>query len=232
MAHTVHYGLVVVGLVGLASLLLPAALAGNAVHPGRTAHDTRVESLRRRAAVGDLATLAPPEPARAPTAVTDPVRTLWLPLALVGGTAAAGVHAAIAPAHLGPLPAFGAFFLGCAVAQLAWGARLLLAPGRPVLVTGVLGHGALLLLWAASRTTGLPGVLPRPEPVGAWDLLCAAWEVLAVVSCLVVLRRTGRAAGAPRPTVAPLLDWHRAAIAGVALSVTVLALVNLTGAAA
>ncbi len=226
LAHTVHYGLVVVGLVGLASLLLPPALASGAGRPVRTEHEGRVEALRRRANAGDLATLAPVA-SRAPAATAlDPVRTLWLPLALVGSTAAAGVHAAIAPAHLGPLPAFGLFFLACATAQLTWSAWVLLAPSSRVLVAGVVGNGALLLLWAASRTVGLPGVLPRAEPVGAWDLVCAAWEVLAVVACLVALRR------APSVAVAPPLLWHRAATATAAASVVVLALVPLSGAGA
>ena len=237
LAHTIHYGLVVVGVVGLGTILLPhtvhrgSAATSPPARPARDVHESRVVALRRRAADGDLATLTslgPIEGIVAPPP-TDPLATLWLPLALVGSTTAAGVHAAIGPAHLGVLPAFGVFFVGCALAQLGWSALLLLRPSRPLLLAGVVGNAALLLLWAGSRTVGLPGILPRREPVGAWDLLCAACEVLAVTACLVLLRRTR---DRRLPAMTPWLDWHGRAHAVAALGVAALLLASVSGAPA
>ena len=230
LAHTIHYGLVAVGIVGLAGILLPHLVQRGSSSPTpRSGHEARVEHLRGLAATGGLATLAPPEDLWVAPRV-DEGRTLWLPLALVGSTAAAGVHAAIGPVHLDALPAFGAFFITCALAQAGWSASLLLAPRRSLLLVGVAGNSALLLLWAASRTTGLPGILPRREPVGVWDLLCAVFEAGAVAACVVLLRRTrGVRGGSEALRVAPWLDWHPLAHLAVALGVTGLLLTSLAG---
>ncbi len=239
-AHAIHYGLVAVGVVGIAGILLPHLVQRRSGSTApRTGHEARVAQLRGLAATGGLTTLASPQDLWvAPRA--DPGRTLWLPLALVGTTAAAGVHAAIGPAHLAVLPVIGAFFVACALAQAGWSAALLLAPSRWLLLVGVAGHAGLLLLWAASRTTGLPGVLPRREPVGVWDLLAAVFEAGAVAACVVLLRGphgpseahggSGDVTAALR--VAPWLDWHPRAHLAVALSVTALLLASLSGAPA
>lgn len=69
---------------------------------------------------------------------------------------AAAVHAAVAPEHLGQVWVHGAFFvaLGIAQALLAW--LLLTRPSVAVVVAGLAGTVAVVLLYVASRTIGLP----------------------------------------------------------------------------
>ncbi|MEN8707021.1 MAG: hypothetical protein ABF306_12880 [Nocardioides marinisabuli] len=226
-AHTVHYALVVGGLVALAGLLgarlLPAA------HRAPDAHDLRVAALRHAAATGTLqlrplaTTPAPAAQPRAGTAVT-----LLLPLALVSSAAAAGVHAAMGPAHLREQTLFGLFFAAAALAQLAWTAAALQRPGRPsrrLLLLGAAGNAACLGLWALTRTVGLPlDLMGTPEAVGAWDLAAVAWQLVVVGACVALLR-----GAPPAPGGAPA-GWHPAATAYLGVSVTALALLSLSGA--
>jgi hypothetical protein len=189
LAHGVHYGLIAVGMAGLAVLLLPQA-------------------LHRSSSGGTAVGRAP----RATVALpTDSPAALLLPIVLVGSTAAAGVHAAMTPPHLSRLPLFALFFGACALAQVAWTALLLVAPSRPLLWAGVVGNGGLIALWAGTRVAGM-------EPVGAWDLACALWEAGVVAGCLVLLRASYATRTAPlaawRPTA---LVWLVTAIGGLAL---------------
>lgn len=230
VAHGLHYAMVLAGLWGLGALLLPHVLdrsAGRAaaIVP-RDEHDVRVAALRATVSAGALTTLrtaapvAPPAPAR-----RRPVSALGVPLALVGSATAAGVHAAVAPPHLRESVLAGAFFLAVALAQVAWTAALLRRPSVGLLHVGVAANAALIVLWAVTRTVGLPlGLLPTPHPLGAWDLACAVWEAAVVVSCLHVLR-------AGVPTRFPgWFAWHASSRAAVGAAATSLVLLTLSGA--
>ena len=98
--------------------------------------------------------------------------------------------------------AFGVVFAATALAQAAWGALVLVRPGRLVLAAGAAGNAALLAAWALSRTAGLP-VGPGagiPEPIAALDAVASAFELGIVVVAAVLLwvrwwsggRATGR----------------------------------------
>lgn len=234
-AHTVHYALVVGGLVALAGVLGARLLPAG--HRTPDPHDLRVAALRRAVASGTLPhqPLQPLQPLRsAPEARprADTAATLLLPVALVSSAAAAGVHAAMGPAHLREQTVFGLFFAAAALAQLAWTAVALQQPGRPgrgLLLVGAVGNAACLGLWALTRTVGLPlGLMGAPEAVGPWDLAALVWELVVVGACLALLRgapagrRTTRAGGHP--------GWHPVATAFLGLSVTALALLSLSGA--
>lgn len=228
LAHAVHYAVVLGGVLGLALLLLPHALERLRVHPApaRSAHEDRVRQLRELAAVGRLdepgatltvATLTVVRPVRevAPTATAA---TAALPVALVSSAAAAGVHAAVGPAHLTDQPLVGMFFLACAAAQLGWTALFLVRPGRALLEAGVVGNAALVTLWAVSRLSG-------SEPVGPWDLAATGWEVAVVLACVAMNAPAGlRAAG--------WFDWPGLARGWTACSVLLLGLLSLRGAGA
>lgn len=188
LAHAVHYAVVLGGLAGLALLLAPHALERLRDQPApvRSAHEDRVLRLRELAATGRLA-----EPGATLTDVRRPAGAApaargqaALPVALVGSAAAAGVHAAVGPAHLADQPLLAVFFLVCAAAQLGWAALVLVRPGRVLLEAAVVGNLTLLALWMLSRLGGL-------EPVGAWDLAAAVWEVATVVACVALLQATG-----------------------------------------
>lgn len=224
LAHGVHLALVAAGLAGLGALLAPTIAHRGRADAPRDAHDQRVLALR--AAVGQYASGAPVSVLAsradrpAPAADRSPV---LLPLAITSMLGAAGVHAAMAPPHLREGVLFGTFFLLCAVAQLAWTEVALRRPTAPLLLAGSAGTVAVLALWAVTRTVGLPfGLMPTPEAVGSWDVLAAALEAVAVVTCLLAAR-----AGVRR--TAPFTDWHPAAHAWLALGTTFLVVLSLGG---
>ncbi|WP_372727319.1 hypothetical protein [Nocardioides sp.] len=222
LGHGIHYAIVTVGLLGLLALLAPQLSTGRrepqVVGP-QDEHARRVAELRSTLSRGSLRTVppgAPPAPGRT-TVPADSrsqaappqgsTRSLVLPIAVVSSAAAAGVHAAVGPAHVEEGLLLGAFFAVAALAQLAWAARALVAPSRRLLTVGVLGNGAIVALWTVTRTVGLPlGILPEAEAAGPWDLAAVGWELVAAGACLVLLSR----AGPPRPR-REIGAWHPAA---------------------
>lgn len=226
LAHGVHYALVGVGLLGLAWLLAPQLVPGAAGVLPRDDHARRVAALREAAATGRLLTVGPT------TACARPPRTLslHLPLAVVASAAAAGVHAAMGPAHLRTLPVFGVFFVVATVVQLTWAAAVLRSPSRPLLHLGIVLNLGFVGLWLLTRTWGLPlGLMPVPEAVGPWDLAAAAWELVVVAACAALLRAVPPTAYAGL-RLPPWADWHRGATAVAALSPVVLLVLSLSGA--
>lgn len=108
---------------------------------------------------------------------------------------AAVVHASVAPSHFSQWWGFGLFFAAAAAAQAIVGLALLLdavADGAEarVVLAGVLVTALIVLVYAASRTVGIPlgpGGGGR-EPVGAADVVATAAEL--GVLALLLARRT------------------------------------------
>ena len=157
---------------------------------GSTGLGTLVEAPVRVDVDGGVPTPAPSGAARA-----------LLPAAVVASAAAAGVHAAVAPPHLGHQATIGLFFVAAATFQVGWAGSLVLRAPRSALVTGASVNAAFIALWALTRTVGLPVLMPQPEAVGAWDVTCVAWELVVVAVCLRLLG-SGRATRRPAP-------WHQ-----------------------
>jgi len=198
LAHTVHYALVVGGVLTLAVVLLPHALSRFGVAPAGPydEHDRRVLELRDRVSTGTL--LAPR--ATVPSVVTASPLPVRLPvrlpgvlqLAVLSSGAASAIHAGAGPGHLAEHLPFGLFFTLAALAQLSWAALAATWCTRRLLVAGVVGNVAIVALWLTTRLWGLPGgLMPEPEAIGAWDLACAGWELIVVVACLRLLRAAG-----------------------------------------
>jgi hypothetical protein len=81
------------------------------------------------------------------------------------------------------------FFTGATVFQLLWAATVLTWPRRGLLILGSAGNAAIILVWLASRTVGLP-VGPEPwtrEAITFLDLLATIFEG-GVVLLAVLLR--------------------------------------------
>ncbi len=203
LGHAVHALIVLAGMVGVVAVLWPA-------RPGQqqltSAQELRVAVLRERVAAGGLVTTEPipelvaVEPLR-PSRLSQPAGTMPLLVAAVASAAAAGVHAAVTPGHVGEGLAVGLFFLLTAAAQSAWACALLLRPERPLLGAGILLNAGIVLVWMVSRTTGIPFVADgRAEAVGVLDVAATGWELVLIVCCASLLGR----AGIPRP----LLAWH------------------------
>lgn len=176
LAHGIHFAIIAVGVAGIGALVGPGLLP-QPTRP-RDEHEARVAALRR--------SLGQPSAQRARLTTTQRV---LLPLAVLASTAAAGVHAAVGPAHFRESTLFGLFFAGSALAQLLWAGAVALHCSRPLLVAGALGNVVVLVLWATTRTVGLPfGLMPKPEEVGPWDLACGGWEAIVAVTCVAMLR--------------------------------------------
>jgi hypothetical protein len=109
------------------------------------------------------------------------------------------IHVVAAFGHVKEYALYAIFFALLAPAQFAWGVALYRRPTRGLLWFGAVGSALVAVLWAVSRTSGLPiGPEPwTPESVGAIDVISTADELLlALVGAwlLTGLPRPGRAA--------------------------------------
>ena len=115
----------------------------------------------------------------------DPM-TAGRAMLLTAGAASAGasvIHLALAPDHFNQAAVLGAGFFLAAVFQAGWAVVALDAPKRRELIVGIAGNTALIAVWAASRTVGLPfGTDPWvPEAVERTDVVAVSLEVVVVV---------------------------------------------------
>jgi len=131
--------------------------------------------------------------------------------------AAAAIHFAVVFEHFKDYTLYGVFFLVLAWAQLIWPAVLLWRPSRPWLWLGVAGNAAVLAVYVASRTVGLPfgPDLHHPESAGALDVVSCVLEFALITGCAALLwrpaladrpvRRRGGAAAAAALLAVPVL---------------------------
>jgi hypothetical protein len=114
------------------------------------------------------------------------------------------IHAVQITGHLEQYWLFGVLFAVAACLQALWAAFIWREPlHRRALLAGALLNGALIVVWAVSRTSGLP-IGPdawQPEAVGVADVISKLDELGAVILVAVVLRRLR---GARRVQLSPL----------------------------
>ena len=127
------------------------------------------------------------------------IPTLPVVAAALSGVAAA-IHAWVVPEHLAEWWGYGGFFLVLTAAQVLF-ALVILRSQRPViLVLGLVGTLATLVLYTWSRLVAVPlgPMAGEVEEVGRIDTLCTIAEVALVVVLLVLLVRalTARRAAA------------------------------------
>ena len=225
LAHGVHLLLVILGLIGVAVLLLPQL---QATRSRRTTfrrpadpdeHEQRVAALR--SAVEDGRLTSAPDATTSPT--TRPRRARRLALARRGRVEQRGrcrrARRGLPAPPRGGLPGRRVLPGGHAWPRLRGPVSLCLDATRRLLLVGIAGNLALIALWGVSRSVGLP-FLGR-EGVGGWDLAAGAWELVLVAACLVGLRRSA----AQRALVLGdlgRLAWSWVALSGVALVVLTL----------
>jgi hypothetical protein len=103
--------------------------------------------------------------------------------------AAALIHLWVTPEHFEEWWGYGAFFLVSALAQALYAPLLLRRPNRMVLLLGVGGNLAIVLLYLLTRTAGIPFFGPEAgevEGAGFVDV-CATTSELGIVAALGAL---------------------------------------------
>jgi hypothetical protein len=106
---------------------------------------------------------------------------------------AGAIHAVAAGEHVAAGSLVVALFALAASAQFAWGLAVYLRPGRGLLWAGVVINLAIVAVWIASRSAGLPiGEHPgSAEPIGLLDSVATADElVLAGLASTALVGRT------------------------------------------
>jgi hypothetical protein len=103
------------------------------------------------------------------------------------------VHLWVTPEHFEEWWGYGAFFLVAAVAQVLYVPLLIRWPNRTVLLLGIVGNSAIVLLYLLTRVVGIPLFGPEAgeiEGVGIIDV-CATMSEAAIVVALGVLMLMG-----------------------------------------
>ncbi|HEX2042722.1 MAG TPA: hypothetical protein VHF24_08790 [Acidimicrobiales bacterium] len=110
--------------------------------------------------------------------------------------AAAGLHLAAFFGHLPEGAAVAPFFLVAAGVQLTTAAAVRRGIRATTAAAFAVANAGLIVVWAVSRTAGLPGVhAGAPEPIGLLDTLTVVTEAVAVFGLLRRSRHPAAATG-------------------------------------
>jgi hypothetical protein len=135
----------------------------------------------------------PATPRSATSHASPPPREAVTVLAALS-IAASAIHANVCAPHFEEAIAFGVFFVIASTLQAAWALIALWRPTRRLLITGTVGNAGLILVWAVTRTVGLP-LGPdtwRPEAIRVADLLATLVELSIVIGAWYLLAPTAR----------------------------------------
>ena len=109
-------------------------------------------------------------------------------LLIVACAVSAGVHAALVPEHLDESTAAGGGFV---IATLLLGTLCLELTVRPatrvVLAAAALTLAGLLVGYALAVTSGMPVLMPEPEPIDGLALATKAVELVGLFSALALV---------------------------------------------
>ena len=157
-------------------------------------------------------------------------RTFAVDAAIVFSAAAALAHVVAAPSHYEWWPAAGVFFGILGGAQLLCSALLLRGVRDPRFVLATIwGTVAVILLYVASRTVGLPMTPPVPIHGGRWvagrsiipdgakhvgplDVFTLVVEILVIVTLLTLLRSRARRRTVNQLMWVGLIVWGAAVV--------------------
>jgi hypothetical protein len=98
---------------------------------------------------------------------------------------AALIHLWVMPEHFQEWWGYGTFFLVAAVAQVVYVPLVLFWPHRVVLLLGIAGNSAIVLLYLFTRVVGIPLFGPEAgevEGVGIIDVCATSSEVAIVIA--------------------------------------------------
>lgn len=100
------------------------------------------------------------------------------------------IHLWVTPEHFEEWWGYGTFFLVAAVAQVVYALLLVRWPNQTVLLLGIAGNSAIVLLYLFTRVVGVPLFGPAAgevEGVGIIDVCATASETAIVVALGVLL---------------------------------------------
>jgi hypothetical protein len=144
----------------------------------------------------------------------------WLVAALSVG--AGVIHQAVVEDHIRQYWLFGLLFAGAAVVQIGWAIAYLVRPIRALAAFGLVVNAGIVIVWAWSRSVGLP-IGPnagRPDAIGFVDAVATLFEVAIVL--LLAARLL--------PRTAEIIEHRRVSFGdasiGSVFSVLVIALVS------
>jgi hypothetical protein len=113
------------------------------------------------------------------------VARCWAGFASLG---AGLIHLAVVQEHFDEWWLYGTFFLAVGIAQIVWAVVALAKDAPPWRLLTAWCNFAIVVLWAVTRTTGLP-IGPEPgqaEAVGRADVLCCVLELVVFGALMVV----------------------------------------------
>jgi hypothetical protein len=105
---------------------------------------------------------------------------------------AALIHLWVMPEHFEEWWGYGMFFLVATIAQVVYIPLLVRWPNQTVLLLGIAGNSAIVLLYLFTRVVGVPLFGPEAgevEGVGIFDVCATSSEVAIVVALGVLLLR-------------------------------------------
>jgi hypothetical protein len=114
---------------------------------------------------------------------------------------AALIHSWVITDHYGEWWGYGLFFFCVASVQACYAGTLLLWPRRLIYGLGIAGNVVIILLYAVSRTVGIPFFGPDAgmvEPAGTLDLFCTSLELALILALAALASGWFTAARAPR----------------------------------
>ena len=117
----------------------------------------------------------------------------WRTVAFIASVTAAGVHFGAAREHLLEYAPAGLFMLVSGAAQLTWGIWAGRGAPRRVLEAGIAGNAAIIALFVATRTAGMPAgpEAGMPEHLHGPDVLATIAEVVAVLAGIALASTPG-----------------------------------------
>ena len=151
-----------------------------------------------------LGTLLLPDRGASPRASAGAVprssaNLVYAPLALLSGSAAV-IHFGVFGEHMREYWLLGIFFVIAGAFQMGWALLAFTAPGKYLLLVGAAVNATIIVVWALSRTVGLPAAIVHEgiEPIGFPDAVATVYEAILVIGALVLLRRPGPRFGSLR----------------------------------
>jgi hypothetical protein len=182
LLHAAHGVIIGVGAIAVLSVLLPVSSRRQARRLSRLREDAAAETLVLRAEERAAAELAEHPAETSADGWARPSR--WLVAASLTSVAAAVIHGAVGPEHFREALRLGLFFVVICAAELALAALILRRPSLHVVALAGTVNVLTVVLWAITRTVGLPFELAEIEPVGVLDVLASSVELISAACSL------------------------------------------------